>query len=74
MTISEMLVLINNKIGRPLVKDEGKKILANPYKFICEGDEYVIYRNVEKIGMTEVLRTKDEDEACSMFMEELKVL
>ena len=55
MKISEMLAVINNEAGRPIVKDGEKKILANPYKFICEGDEYVIYRNVEKIGITEVL-------------------
>lgn len=34
MTISEMLAVINNEVGRPIVKDEGKKTLANPYKFI----------------------------------------
>ena len=72
VTISEMLIVINKEVGRVIVKDGGKKILANPYKFICEGDEYVLYRNAEKIGMTEVLRTTDEDKACRIFIKELK--
>lgn len=32
----------NNEIGKPIVKDGGKKILANPFKFICEDDDYVL--------------------------------
>lgn len=74
MTISEMLNLINKEIGRPLIKDGRKKILANPYKFICEGNEYIIYRNVERVGMTEILRTQNEDEACNRFLKELRSL
>lgn len=74
MTIREMLAVINKEVGRPIVKDGGKKILANPFKFIREGDEYVLYRDVEKIGMTEVLRTTDEDKACRIFIQELKAL
>lgn len=74
MTISEMLDVINKEIGKPIVKDGGKKILANPYKFICEGDEYVLYRSAEKTGMTEILRTTDEDKACRIFIKELKAL
>ena len=30
MKISEMLAVINNEAGRPIVKDGEKKILANP--------------------------------------------
>lgn len=74
MTISEMLEVINKEMGRPIVKDGGKKILAYPFKFICEGAEYVLYRSTEKIGMTEVLRTTDEDKACRIFIQELKAL
>lgn len=74
MTIREMLVVINKEVGRPIVKDGGKKILANPYKFVREGDEYVIYRSAEKTGMTEILRTTDEDKACRIFIQELQTL
>ena len=74
MTISEMLDVINKKVGRVVVKDGGKKILAYPFKFICEGGEYVLYRSVEKTDMTEVFRTADEDKACRIFIKELKAL
>ena len=74
MTISEMLEVINKEVGKSIVKDGGKKILAHPYKFICEGGEYVLYRNSEKTGMTEVLRTTDEDKACRIFIKALKAL
>lgn len=83
MTIPEMLMVVNNEVGIPIVKGERITILANPYKansyatpykanpckFIREGDEYVIYRNDEKTGMTEVFRTTDEDKACRVFIE-----
>lgn len=74
MNTNEMLVQINNEIGRPIVKNGGKKILANPFKFIREADDFVIYRNVERIGMTEIFRSRDENAACERFLKELKRL
>lgn len=69
-----MLVQINNEIGRPIVKDGGKKILANPFKFVREADDFVIYRNVERIGMTEIFRSREENAVCERFLKELKRL
>lgn len=74
MNTNEMLVQINNEIGRLIVKDGGNKILAPPFKFIRAADDFVIYRNVERIGMTEIFRSMDENAACERFLKELKRL
>lgn len=72
MNINEMIKMISGRYGDPIIKDNGNKILMSPFKFIIENDEFVIYENVERRGLTERIRTTDEAKACLFLIELLE--
>lgn len=72
MNISEMIKVISERYGDPIIKDNGNRILMSPFKFILENGEFVIYENVERRGLTERIRTTDEEKTCLFLIKLLE--
>ena len=67
MNKEQLVNKMKDEYGRVIVKDNGNKILAAPFKFYTEDGMYVITENVERTGNIELLKTSDEDKACRYF-------
>lgn len=72
MNTSTLIEIIQQRYGRPIIKDNGRKILAHPYKFIYDGQNYTLIKNIERIGITELFSTPNEDFACTEFLKVLE--
>ncbi len=67
MNKEQLIDKMKNEYGRVILKDDGNKILAAPFKLYIENGKYVITENVERTGNIELLETADEDKACLFF-------
>lgn len=67
MDKNELLSKMMKKYKRVILKDDGHKILALPFKLFDDGERYYITENRERQGNVEVFSTAKEEEAYDFF-------
>lgn len=67
MDKSELISRMMKKYKRVILKDDGHKILALPFRLYDDGERYYITENRERQGNVEIFSTANEDEAYDFF-------